>query len=78
MLAPGFSVASIARPQAQAHPWFRRGTIYRAALDVFRAAPGPMTAREIAEAMLAAKGITEVPSSAIWKFESYQAALSRL
>lgn len=43
------------------NPWFQRGTVYRAALDVLRAAPRPMTAREIAEALLAAKGIADAP-----------------
>jgi hypothetical protein len=61
MLEPGFNLQSIAVRRRKPNPWFRRGTVYRAALEVLRAAPGPMTAREIAEAMLAAKGITGVP-----------------
>jgi hypothetical protein len=48
MLAPGFSVASIAVRRRKPNPWFKRGTVYRAALDVLRVAPMPMTAREIA------------------------------
>jgi hypothetical protein len=61
MLAPGFNAATIAVRRRKPNPWFRRGTVYREALDVLRAAPGPMTAREIAEAMLAAKGVTGTP-----------------
>ena len=38
------------------NPWFKRGTVLRIVLDVLRAAKGPMTAREIVLAMLAAKG----------------------
>jgi hypothetical protein len=61
MLEPGFSVASIAVRRRKPNPWFRRGTVYRCALEALKAAPGPLTAREIAEAMLAAKGITGFP-----------------
>src|SRR5258707_1554658 len=48
MLEPGYSVRSISVRRRKPNPWFRRGTVYRAALDALRAAPGPMTAREIA------------------------------
>jgi hypothetical protein len=54
MLALGFSVATIAVRRRKPNPWFKRGTVYRAAQDVLRVAPKPMTAREIAEATLAA------------------------
>jgi hypothetical protein len=62
MLEPGYSVRSISVRRRVPNPWFRRGTVYRAALDVLRAAPSPMTATEVAEAMLAAKGITDAPA----------------
>jgi hypothetical protein len=65
MLAPGFNVQTIAVRRRKPNPWFKRGTVYREALDVLRSAPGPMTAREIAAAMLAAKGITGVPVRAV-------------
>ena len=61
MLEPGFNLQSIAVRRRKPNPWFRRGTVYREALKVLRDAPAPMTAREIAEAMLAAKGVTGVP-----------------
>jgi hypothetical protein len=38
------------------NPWFKRGTMFRHALEVLRAAPGPLTVREIADAVLSAKG----------------------
>jgi hypothetical protein len=60
MLQPGYSVRAIAVRRRKANPWFRRGTIYRHALDVLRAAQGPLTAREIAEAMPAKQGATGV------------------
>jgi hypothetical protein len=36
----------------QPNPWFKRGTVYRRAVDVLRTAPEPLTAREIAERVL--------------------------
>ena len=46
MLAPGFNLQTIAVRRRKPNPWFKRGTVYRAALDVLRGAPGPMTARD--------------------------------
>jgi hypothetical protein len=43
MLAPGFNLKTIAVRRRKPNPWFRRGTVYREALDVLRAAKGPMT-----------------------------------
>jgi hypothetical protein len=58
MLEPGYSVRGISVRRRKPNPWFRRGTVYiREALDVLRAAGQPMTAREIAAAMLAAKDV---------------------
>jgi hypothetical protein len=65
MLEPGFSLSTIAVRRRKPNPWFPRGTVYRAAFDVLRAAPGPMTAREITDAMLAAKGITDAAPKAV-------------
>jgi len=41
------------------NPWFKRGTLFRGALDVLRTANAPMTVREVTDAMLAAKGVTD-------------------
>ena len=48
-----------ARRKRPANPWFKRGGIIRAALDVLRTAPEPMTVRELARALLKAKGVAE-------------------
>src|SRR5580704_14950432 len=57
---PEFNARAIAaRRRVTGNPWFKRGTLFRGALDVLRAAQGPMTVREIVDAMLAAKGITD-------------------
>jgi hypothetical protein len=56
MLAPDFSVATIAaKRRNKSNPWFKRGTLYRSAVDVMRRAATPMTAREIADALIADK-----------------------
>src|SRR6202163_4840204 len=56
MLQPGFNVASIAaKRRNKSNPWFKRGTLFRSAVDVMRRAGTPMTAREIADALVADK-----------------------
>jgi hypothetical protein len=56
MLQPGFSVAAIAaKRRNKSNPWFKRGTLFRSAVDVMRRAGAPVTAREIAEALIADK-----------------------
>jgi hypothetical protein len=56
MLQPGFSVAAIAaKRRNKSNPWFKRGTLFRSAVDVLRRAATPMTAREITDALIADK-----------------------
>jgi hypothetical protein len=58
MLQPGFSVQSIAaKRRNKSNPWFKRGTLFRSAVDVMRRAGSPMMPREIAQAMIADKGV---------------------
>jgi hypothetical protein len=61
----GASPNAIAARRRKANPRFRRGTIYGHALDVLRAAQGPMTARDIAETMLAKQGTAGVPKKRV-------------
>ncbi len=56
MLQPGFNVAGIAaKRRNKSNPWFKRGTLFRSAVDVLRRAEAPMTAREIAQTLIAGK-----------------------
>jgi hypothetical protein len=56
MLQPGFSVRALsAKRRNKSNPWFKRGTLFRSAVDVLRRAPAPMTARQIADALVADK-----------------------
>ena len=56
MLQPGFNIASIAaKRRNKSNPWFKRGTLFRSAVDVLRRAETPMTAREIAATLIAGK-----------------------
>jgi hypothetical protein len=47
------------------NPWFKRGTVYRRAVDVLRTATEPMTAREIAERVLTAAKVTNPAKAAL-------------
>jgi len=56
MLAPDFNVTRIApKRRVVGNPWFKRGALYRSAVDVMRRAGTPMTAREITDALIADK-----------------------
>jgi hypothetical protein len=67
MFDPGYDVRRITpRRRNRSNGLFKRGTLFRAALDALRKAPEPMTTRQIAEAMLAAKGGPE-PSQKQWR-----------
>lgn len=60
MLNPDFDVRRIAvKRRYKGNPWFKRGTLFRRSLDVLRTATKPLTAREITEAVLAARGVTD-------------------
>jgi hypothetical protein len=57
MFDPDYNVRAIsARRRVQGNPWF--STLFRHALDALRAAQGPLTVREITDAVLAPKAIT--------------------
>ena len=72
MLRPGFNVASIAaKRRNKSNPWFKRGTLFRSAVDVMRRAQAPMTAREIAEALIAGKAVPATRK----QFKDLQAAI---
>jgi len=49
MLDPSYSLRAISVKRRQSNPWFKRGTVYRRAVDALRTATEPLTAREIAE-----------------------------
>jgi hypothetical protein len=56
MLQPSFDVRTIsAKRRNKSNPWFKRGTLFRSAVDVLRRAEAPMTAREIAATLIAGK-----------------------
>ena len=57
MLDPTYNLRRIAVKRRKFNPWFKRGTVYRRAVDVLRTATEPLTAREIAERVLAAANI---------------------
>jgi hypothetical protein len=59
MFDPNYDTSAIVqRRRISGNPFFKRGTMYRDALDVLRKADKPMSPREMVLALLAAKGIT--------------------
>jgi hypothetical protein len=76
MIDPDYDVRPIAVRRRKPNAWFKRGTVFRCALDALRAAGKPLTIREIALAMLAAKRVTDAPPKAVRDlFGAVQAAL---
>src|SRR5216684_6258236 len=65
MLEPGYNVATIAVRRRKPNPYFKRGTVFRSAVDALRVASDPLTAREIVLEMLAAKGVTDASEKAV-------------
>jgi hypothetical protein len=71
MFSPGYDVRAIAaRRQYKANPWFRRGTLFRSALDVMRATSDPLTVAQIVDRMLAAKGVASAKADQIRGMQS--------
>jgi hypothetical protein len=65
MLDPTYNLRRISVKRRTPNPRFKRGTIYRRAMDVLRTATEPMTAREVAERALAAAGIAKPNKAAL-------------
>jgi hypothetical protein len=65
MLDPSYSLRAISVKRRQPNPWFKRGTVYRRAVDVLRTAEQPLTAREIAERVLATANIAKPNKAAL-------------
>ena len=78
MLQPGISVAGIAaKRRNKSNPWFKRGTLYRSAVDALRRSSNPMTAREIADALIAGKAPQATRKQAIDLQSAILAALRK-
>jgi hypothetical protein len=65
MLDPGYSLRAMSVKRRKPNPWFKRGTVYRRAVDVLRTATEPLTAREIAERVLAAANVIKPNKAAL-------------
>lgn len=64
LLDPAYEVRRIAVRRRKPNPWFKRGTLFRQALDVMRVTREPLTAREIGERMLVAQGVANTDQKA--------------
>ena len=65
MLDPGYSLRAISVKRRKPNPWFKRGTVYRRAVDALRTATEPLTARDIAERMLLTAKVTNPDKAAL-------------
>lgn len=65
LLDPDYSLRRIAVRRRKPNPWFKRGTVFRSAIDVLRTAERSLSAQEIAETMLAKKGVSGVDRRAL-------------
>ena len=78
MLRPGFNVASIAaKRRNKSNPWFKRGTLFRSAVDVMRRAGTAMTAKEIAGKLMVDKAPQMSRKQAIDLQQAVYAALRK-
>lgn len=59
LLDPKYSLRAISIRRRKPNKWFKRGTIFRAVLDVLRTAEKPLSADEISIRLLQSKGIPE-------------------
>jgi hypothetical protein len=60
MFDPAYNVRAISlRRRNRANRWYKRGTMFRAVLDVLKASEGPLTVREIVRKLLAGLGEAE-------------------
>jgi hypothetical protein len=76
LLHPGYSLARIGVRRRKPNPYFKRGTLLRHVLEALRKAERPMTPREIALRLIAAKGISDPPAAALTRLTaSTQSAL---
>jgi hypothetical protein len=57
LLDPSFSARGIAVRRRKPNPWFKRGTIFRHALEAMREAQEPLTATEITARMFRNVGV---------------------
>lgn len=65
ILDPKYSLRRVAVRRRRPNQWFKRGTIYRRAVDVLRTATEPLTARQIGERTLAAAKIVNPDKAAV-------------
>jgi hypothetical protein len=71
MFDPEFNARTVAaRRRVTGNPWFRRGTLFRHALEILRTATAPMTVKEITAAIVAGAGITDMTDKQRLNLES--------
>ena len=74
---PDYNMRNISlRRRYKENPLFKRGTLFRNAVEVLKRASGPLTSREIVVALLKSKSIDKPSSKQIWNlYGGIQASL---
>jgi hypothetical protein len=71
MFDPEFNARTVAaRRRVTGNPWFRRGTLFRHALEILRTAAAPMTVKEIMAAIVTGAGIADMTDKQRLNLES--------
>jgi hypothetical protein len=65
MLEPAINIHATAVQKRKSNPWFKRGTLFRAAIGAMQAAGRPLSSREITLAVLARRGVTDASPQAV-------------
>ena len=70
LLAPAFNPEDIApKKQIQRRGWFSEGELPRTVLDILRAAPEPLTVREVAAVVMERRGFDAGDRTTAWTVE---------
>ena len=64
LLEPNYTLRRVVVRRREHNGHFKRGTMFRLAIDVLRKAEEPLTCREIVERMFAAQSVSEPPLKA--------------
>jgi hypothetical protein len=65
MLEPSINIHTAAVQKRKSNPWFKKGTLFRAAIEAMRAANRPLSSREITLAVLARRDVTDAQPQAV-------------
>jgi len=66
MLEPGINIRTEAIIRRKPNPWFKHGELFRASIELLKAAGRPLTGMEIATTLLRQRGITPPDAESVF------------